>query len=816
MVGNIFSTYLPQWLTFTSGKTAQAQVFADMSQWAGYARILRREGLPFQALDSIAGNRSTVFPKWLANPTPGPYWDATSPTPARYARMNQPILTITGHYDGDQLGTLTHYRAFRQHATPAARQNIYLVIGPWDHGGTRVPTAEVNGVTFGPASLLNIHQLHKNWYDWTLRGSGSRPEFLKNRVAYYVAGANGDVWRYADSLEAVATETKKLYLNSAGGRLDPSAPLRSDPDVYSYNPLDPPADGNVTHPSALSFVDQGRVLNTRGNGVIAGAAGRAPALPVHQFQLVCPPDRAGQPAPAIFPLPQRHRARAEPQRRRRGGEGNQEGRPNRAGHGFPRPGPPERARGPDSTLGNFPGRQKPMRTVPTLFVLSLSVQPLMAQVTSPATRSGRSTVYAPRAATVPGALAGWDALLTKYGTKTLGEVLAPAIRLAEEGFPVSPVIAQDWATEVEKLSQDPGARAAYLIDGRRAPGPGEWFQNPDQARTFRRIAEGGIGVFYGGDLGREFVTGLQKLGGYLTLEDLGAMIPRWVEPLSVNYKGYTLHELPPAGQGVAALQMLKMLETIDLKSMGHNSARYLHTLIEAKKLAHADLARYVADPDYMTVKPAALLDSGYLAKRAGLIDPRKAADRPAPGDIATASETVYLTVADAEGNMVSFINSIYSYFGSGVVIPGTGIVLQNRGAGFVMTEGHPNRLAPNKRPLHTIIPAFVTRQGQPWLSFGVMGGDMQPQGHVQVFLNLVEFGMDPQEAIDAPRFRHLAGLTVSIENLPEAIARELTTMGHQLRDPKGIAFGGGQAIMKLARGWAAASDPRKDGMAAGR
>lgn len=421
-----------------------------------------------------------------------------------------------------------------------------------------------------------------------------------------------------------------------------------------------------------------------------------------------------------------------------------------------------------------------------------------------------------RAVTVPGALAGWDALLTKYGTKTLGEVLAPAIRLADEGFPVSPVIAQDWATEVEKLRRDPGATAAYLVDGTRAPQPGEWFRNPDQARTFRRVAAGGIGSFYGGDLGRDFVTGLAMLGGYLTLDDLRAMEVRWVEPLSVNYKGYTLHELPPAGQGVAALQMLKMLETIDLKSMGHNTARYFHTLIEAKKLAHADLAQYVADPDYMKVKPAALLDSGYLAKRAALINPRKAANQPDPGEIATASETVYLTVADAEGNMISFINSIYSYFGSGVVIPGTGIMLQNRGAGFVMTEGHPNRLAPNKRPLHTIIPAFVTRQGQPWLAFGVMGGDMQPQGHVQVFLNLVEFGMDPQEAIDAPRFRHLNGVTVSIENLPDAMARELTVLGHELRDSKGVTFGGGQAIMKLARGWAAGSDPRKDGMAAGR
>ncbi len=264
MVGNIYSTYLPQWLTFTSGHTAQAQIFGAMAQWAGYARILRREGLPFQALDSVAGNRTTVFQKWLANPVPGPYWDQISPTPAQYARMTQPILTITGAYDGDQLGTLTHYRTFLQNASAAERNNIWLVIGPWDHGGTRVPTREVNGVQFGPASMVNIHQLHKEWYDWTLRGAGSKPEFLKNRVAYYVAGANGDVWRYANSLEAVANEKRSYFLNSVagragdafgGGRLDRAAPVHSDPDTWTYNPLDPPDPGDVTHPSALSFID---------------------------------------------------------------------------------------------------------------------------------------------------------------------------------------------------------------------------------------------------------------------------------------------------------------------------------------------------------------------------------------------------------------------------------------------------------------------------------------------------------------------------------------------------------------------------------
>ncbi|MEQ9398734.1 MAG: gamma-glutamyltransferase [Longimicrobiales bacterium] len=421
----------------------------------------------------------------------------------------------------------------------------------------------------------------------------------------------------------------------------------------------------------------------------------------------------------------------------------------------------------------------------------------------------------PRSVTVPGALAGWDALLREHGTLTLAEALAPAIRIAEEGFPVSPIIAQDWAGQVDKLAADPGSRATFLLDGERAPEPGDWFRNPDLARTFRRISEGGAEVFYGGDLGREIVDGLAGLGGWLTLDDLRAMEVRWVTPLSVDYKGYTLHELPPAGQGIAALQMLKMLEGFDLKSMGHNSAEYLHHLIEAKKLAHADLDRFVADPEHMDVSPRALLDDGYLVGRAALIDPAQAADGPPAGNPAMESETIYLSVADAEGNMVSFINSIYGYFGSGVVIPGTGVMLQNRGAGFTIEEGHPNRLAPNKRPLHTIIPAFVTKDGQPWLAYGVMGGAMQPQGHVQVLLNLIEFGMDPQEAIDAARFRHFSGTRVAVEALPEHVAEKLAAMGHDLRSPDGVAFGGGQAVLKLARGWAAASDPRKDGMAAG-
>ena len=420
----------------------------------------------------------------------------------------------------------------------------------------------------------------------------------------------------------------------------------------------------------------------------------------------------------------------------------------------------------------------------------------------------------PRSVTVPGALSGWSALVEEYGNGSLADALAPAIRIAEEGFPVSPIIAQDWAGTANGLRGNEGAAATFLIDG-EAPEAGEWFSNRDLARTFRRVAEQGIGEFYGGSLGREIVDGLAELGGFLTLDDLRAHAPRWVEPLSVEYKGYTLHELPPAGQGIAALQMLALLEGLDLQGMGHNSPTYLHHLIEAKKLAHADLARYVADPEHMEVRPEALLDPAYIVKRARLLDPARAADRPDPGEVGTASETIYLSVADQHGNMVSLINSIYGYFGSRVVIPGTGLVLQNRGAGFTLEEGHPNRIGPNKRPLHTIIPAFVTRQGEPWLAFGVMGGSMQPQGHVQVLLNIVEFGMDVQEAIDAPRFRHLSGTTVAVENLVPSTAGALAALGHTLRDPSGVAFGGAQAVMQLPRGWVAGSDPRKDGMAAG-
>jgi gamma-glutamyltranspeptidase/glutathione hydrolase len=416
--------------------------------------------------------------------------------------------------------------------------------------------------------------------------------------------------------------------------------------------------------------------------------------------------------------------------------------------------------------------------------------------------------------TVPGALGGWHALLARFGRMSLAEALQPAIRIAEEGFPVTPVIARDWEASVDLLAADPGARATYLVGG-RAPSPGGWFRNPDLARSLRSVAARGVGALYGGELGARVVEGLAALGGWLTLGDLAGCEPRWVEPLSVTYAGHTLYELPPAGQGIAALQMLAMLEFLDVATMEHNSPDYLHTLIEVKKLAYADLARHVADPDHMRVSPARLLDRDYLAGRASLVDPARAAARADPGRFATHAETVYLAAADEDGNMVSFINSIAGYFGSGVVVPGTGFALQNRGAGFTLEAGHPNRLAPRTRPFHTIIPAFVTRDGEPWLAFGVMGGPMQPQGHVQVLLNLLAFGMDVQEAIDAPRLRHLDGRSVAVERLDPAAARDLVARGHELLPAESTTFGGGQAVLRLARGWAAGSDPRKDGMAAG-
>ena len=422
----------------------------------------------------------------------------------------------------------------------------------------------------------------------------------------------------------------------------------------------------------------------------------------------------------------------------------------------------------------------------------------------------------PGSVTVPGAVAGWGALLDRFGTMTFADVLAPAIRVAEEGFPVTPIIAAQWAASVDRLRADRGAAATFLVGGRRAPHAGEWFRVPDLAGSFRRVAGGGAEAFYMGELGGRLVDGLRALGGFLTREDLAGHEVRWVTPLSTDFAGHTLWELPPAGQGIAALQMLRILNGCDLASMGHNSPAYLHHLIEAKKLAFADLAGHIGDPDHMRISPSVLLDDDYIAARRALLDPKGAAERVEPGSAASASETIYLCTADEHGNMVSFINSLYEGFGSGVVVPGTGFALQNRGACFTFEEGHPNQVAPRKKPLHTIIPAFVTRGREPWLAFGVMGGSMQPQGHVQVLLNLLVFGMDLQAAIEAPRFRHTSGLEVAVEGAGRDTRAALAALGHLVVDPSVTSFGGGQGVMRLERGWAAGSDPRKDGMAGGR
>jgi gamma-glutamyltranspeptidase / glutathione hydrolase len=434
---------------------------------------------------------------------------------------------------------------------------------------------------------------------------------------------------------------------------------------------------------------------------------------------------------------------------------------------------------------------------------------------------GRSAM----AVTVPGTIRGWADLLERYGTISLAEALEPAIRLAEEGFPVSPIVAGDWANEVNTLQRDEGARALYVLEGEdgeaRAPEAGEWFRNPDYAATLRQIAREGPDAFYGGELGARVADGIQALGGFITLDDLREHRSRWVEPISAGFRGYRLWEIPPPGQGIAALQMLRLLEPFPLESMGHNSPEYLHHLVEAKKLAYADLGRHIADPRFMERTVEDLLDDEYIRRRREGIDAHRAMQEADPGEAVTASETIYLAAADADGNMISFINSVFSAFGSAVVVPGTGFHLQNRGLGFTMEPDRPNTVAPRKEPFHTIIPAFVTRTREdgteePHIAFGVMGGAMQPQGHVQVLLNMILFGMDPQEAADAPRFRHYSGTRVGFEAaIGEQTRAALRARGHDVTSIGPGAVGGAQIIRRLERGWAAGSDPRKDGHAGG-
>jgi len=422
--------------------------------------------------------------------------------------------------------------------------------------------------------------------------------------------------------------------------------------------------------------------------------------------------------------------------------------------------------------------------------------------------------------TVPGAVDGWTTLRDKYGTMKLADLLAPAIGYAENGFPVMEKAAEDWNAEVQKLKRTPAAASNYLIDG-RAPRPGEIFRQPNLARTLRTIADGGRDAFYKGPIAKSIVDYMKDNGGFITMEDLAATRADWVEPISTNYRGYQVYELPPNGQGITALIALNILEGFDLGAMRSQPAQYYHTMIEAMKLAFADRNRYIADPTFSKVPVSELLSKDYAAKRRALIDPRKALDNPPPGDINLGSDTTYFTVVDKDGNAVSFINSLFDAFGSGVVGGDTGIVFQNRGSAFSLDPKHPNAIAPGKRPFHTLIPAMVMKDNQLFMSFGVMGGAIQAQGHVQVLVNLIDLKMGLQEAIDAPRYRFTSGRSVLLEDeLGSSVIEQLLSMGHVRGKPPGVlrsSMGGGQAIMidPVSKTLMGASDQRKDGMALG-
>jgi len=436
--------------------------------------------------------------------------------------------------------------------------------------------------------------------------------------------------------------------------------------------------------------------------------------------------------------------------------------------------------------------------------------------------------HGPLPVTVPGAVDGWFELHGRFGRLPMTEVLAPAIGYARTGFPVTEVIADGWQRNAKVLEKYPGFSATFMPGG-RAPLVGELFANPRLAKTYETLAREGRDAFYKGDMARAIAAYMKENGGFLSYEDLAAHRSDWVDPVSVNYRGYDVWELPPNGQGIAALQMLRILEGFDLAKMGYGSADYLHVLAEAKKLVFEDRARYYADPDFAPAPVQQLLSEDYARQRRAMIDMSRAAAAYPAGEFPGAkSDTVYLTVADADGMMVSLIQSNYRGMGSGMTPGDLGFILQDRGELFSLTPGHANVYAPGKRPFHTIIPAFVTRDGQPLMSFGVMGGDMQPQGHVQVLVNMIDFGMNLQEAGDAPRLRHDGSSSPTDEVMTDggelalepgfdpAVIAELQRRGHRLAKERGD-FGGYQAIRRdpVTSVYAGASESRKDGHAAG-
>jgi gamma-glutamyltranspeptidase/glutathione hydrolase len=430
---------------------------------------------------------------------------------------------------------------------------------------------------------------------------------------------------------------------------------------------------------------------------------------------------------------------------------------------------------------------------------------------------------------VPGCVDGWEKLRRRFGTRSLAELLGPSIRYAEEGFAVSPVISGYWQGGSSRLRLHPDAARTYLIDN-RAPRAGDVFKNPNLARSYRLIADKGRDVFYKGALAQSIVAFSEKNGGLFSLKDFADHTSTWVEPVSTTYRGHEIWEIPPPGQGIAVLEMLNLLEGYDLKKMGPESAEWWHLFLESKKLAYADRARFYADPALVKVPVNELISKSYAAQRRQLIDRNKAMTRIPAGDPKLEQgDTVYLCVVDKDRNCVSLIQSNYNGFGSGLVPGDLGFALQNRGSLFALDAAHANRLEPHKRPFHTIIPSLVTKDGKPWFVFGVMGGDMQPQGQVQVLVNLIDFGMNVQEAGEAPRLEHVGsatptgrsgsrtGGTVQAERgISEKVIEELTRRGHRVNSVR-INGGGYQGILLDPRTNVlnGGSEARKDGCAMG-
>jgi gamma-glutamyltranspeptidase/glutathione hydrolase len=421
--------------------------------------------------------------------------------------------------------------------------------------------------------------------------------------------------------------------------------------------------------------------------------------------------------------------------------------------------------------------------------------------------------------TVPGALHGWAKMVRHYGTLSLGEIFEDAIDYAENGHPVTEVIAGEWK-EAEKLlfSYESPAKT-YLING-KAPLPGQIFVNPDLARTYKKILKEGIETFYEGEICDAIVNYSDRNNGLFSRQDFKDHLTTWVHPVSTDYRGYTIFELPPNGQGITALEMLNVLEGFDLDNLKPKSPKYLHLLFEAKKLAFTDRDQFITDPDFEKVPIDHLLSKEYAKKLKEKIDLKRAMLPPRPSSSKGNGDTVYVTAVDKDRNAVSLISSIYLAFGSGMVVDGTGIVLQNRGKSFSLDPNHPNRLEPHKRPMHTIIPGMVFKDGKFLMSFGVMGGDMQPQGHVQFLVNLIDFKMNLQEAMDTPRVRHVQGVDVYVEDgIPDEVASALQEKGHRVirGNPTVNQVGGGQAIYldHAQNVLLGASDRRKDGCALG-